>query len=31
MLQLATVVIAICALIAGLALARLITNWFADR
>jgi len=31
MLHLVTLIIVICALVAGLALARLITNWFADR
>lgn len=31
MLQLGTIVIVICALVALLAMARLITNWFADR
>ena len=31
MLHLVTLVLAICALVALLVLARLITNWFADR
>jgi hypothetical protein len=31
MLHAVTIVIVVCAIVAGLALARLITNWFADR
>ena len=31
MLHFVTLVLVICALVAGLALARAITNWFADR
>lgn len=31
MLHLVTIVLVICALVAGLALARLITQWFVDR
>lgn len=31
MLHAVTLAIVICMIVAGLALARLITNWFADR
>jgi hypothetical protein len=31
MLHMVTIVLVICALVAGLALARLITQWFVDR
>jgi hypothetical protein len=31
MLHAVTIVIVVCAIVGGLALARLITNWFADR
>jgi hypothetical protein len=31
MIHLATVFLILCALAAGLAMARLVTNWYADR
>lgn len=31
MLHLVTMVLVVCAIVAGLALARMITNWFVDR